>query len=104
MHFEAQTADLKMHAGKDFLLSSGAGMTMDVHEGDARFRVLHGGMNLQAACAITFGGEGGGPIRLGQSGGKIEITANGNLAIDAPEVKITGGSIAIKGLGTGNNS
>ncbi len=104
MQFQAARGNLSLHAGKDLIASSGAGMSLTARGGNASIRVEQGDLNVQAARAITVQGEGGGPIRIGQPDGTIEITAGGNLAIDAPKVKITAGSIAIKAKSIGNNS
>lgn len=104
MQLEAARADVDVRAGRDLRVASGAGASLEVRRRDARLRVTRGSLQLQTAGAMTFRGEGNAPIRIGQSGASIEITADGRLAIDAAAVEISAGSITIEGQGVGNNS
>jgi len=103
IHLQASRANLTARAGKDLRMQAGQGMAVEVRKSDAEVKATKGNVTLQAAKAITLRGEGNGPIRIGQSGATIEIKANGNLSIDASQVEISGGSIAIKGGAVGNN-
>lgn len=103
IHLESERGDLSARSGKDFNIRSGQNLSLEVRQRDARVRASKGSLTVQAAKAITFKGQGGDSIKIGQAGSTIEITADGKLAIDATAVEISGGSIAIKGSSVGNN-
>jgi hypothetical protein len=65
--------------------------------------VNSGDFQLEAAKSISFKGQGGGIIHIGQTAGSIEIDTSGELNIKAPTVNITGGTINIKGSNVANN-
>jgi uncharacterized protein (DUF2345 family) len=104
IRFQAESADVAVTAGRDLNINSGADTSLEVRNGDADIKVTQGSFQLQAAKDISFKGDGGGPITIGQAGGTISIAENGNLSIEGPEVEITGNTISIKGNNVGNNS
>ncbi|RFA29862.1 hypothetical protein CAI21_08490 [Alkalilimnicola ehrlichii] len=99
----AENQDLELDAGQDLVVQTGNAFSLNVADEDIRFLVEQGDFALDSAGAITVKGQGNGNIHIGQSGGAIEITADGNLTVDAPKVEITGGNIAIKGQNLGEN-
>ncbi len=99
----AETQDFLIEAKKDFVLRTGKNASFDI--GGPRFdvQVETGDFQLRAAKAITFKGQGGGVIHIGQAAGAIEIDTGGELNITAPTVNITGGTINIKGGNVASN-
>ncbi len=103
VHLEAEAQDVDIRAEKDFLLRAGQSASMEVSKQNMEVQVVSGDFQLQAAKSITFIGQGGGIIHIGQAAGSIEIDTSGELNIKGPRVNITGGSINIKGSNVANN-
>lgn len=103
VRLEAETQDVDIKAEKDFLLRAGQSASMEVSKQNLNIQVVSGDFLLQAAKSITFKGQGGGIIHIGQVSGSIEIDTGGELNINAPTVNITGGTINIKGSNVANN-
>jgi type VI secretion system secreted protein VgrG len=100
----AEAANVEIRAEQDLIVETGADVSLAVRNQNATILVEQGDFSLQAKGAISFRGEGGGVIHIGQAGGSIEISDSGDLTIDAPQVEINGGAIAIKGQSVGNNA
>lgn len=99
----AEGQDIELRAGADVVIQSGANLSLEVLNEDMSVLIDQGDFQLQAAGAITIKGQGGGPIRIEQGGGVLEITPDGDLTIDAPSVEINANKIAIKAQEVGNN-
>ena len=99
----AESADIDLRAGKDMIVQTGADLSVEVRTGDATVLVDQGKFELEAASAITFKGQGGGVIHIGQGAGAIEISEDGDFTVNAPKVEINAASIAIKGQTISNN-
>ncbi len=99
----AEKQDIVQHSGKDYIVEVGQAMSMDVRKRDMKVIVDKGNIDIKAAKNISIRGQGGGSIVLDQSGGRIEISSNGNINIAAPAVTITAGSIRLKGQAISSN-
>jgi type VI secretion system secreted protein VgrG len=76
---------------------------MEVRGDNFNLQVVQGKISISAARAITLMGQGGGAIRIGQSGGGIEITPGGDVIISGGSVEVNGGMISLKGGKIGSN-
>ncbi|MCU7843215.1 MAG: type VI secretion system tip protein VgrG [Candidatus Thiodiazotropha sp. (ex Monitilora ramsayi)] len=103
VHVAAEAQDFSVDAEKDFVLRAGQNASFEIAEQNFDIQVVSGDFLLQAAKAITFKGQGGGVIHIGQGSGSIEIDTNGELNIAGPTVNIIGGTINIKGGNVANN-
>jgi type VI secretion system secreted protein VgrG len=99
----AEAQDLKADVERDFILRAGQGASMEILEQNLDIQVNSGDFQLQAAKSISFKGQGGGVIHIGQASGSIEIDTSGELNIAGPTVNISGGTINIKGGNVANN-
>lgn len=103
IQLEAETLDVLVHAQRDYLLKAGQNASFEVKHQNLLMQVNSGSFQLQAAKAITFKGQGGGKIHIGQAAGAIEIDTSGELNISAPKVTISADTINIKGSNVVNN-
>jgi type VI secretion system secreted protein VgrG len=103
VHFVAEAQDLSADVERNFVMRAGQGASMEILEQDLDMQVNNGDFQLQAAKSISFKGQGGGIIHIGQASGSIEIDTSGELNIAGPTVNITGGTINIKGGNVANN-
>lgn len=103
VRFTAESGDVELRAERDCVVQTGGALSVEVRNRDASFLIEQGSFSVEAKGAITFKGQGNGKIHIGQAGGAIEISEEGDLTIDAPSVEITADAIAIKGKGVSNN-
>jgi type VI secretion system secreted protein VgrG len=69
-----------------------------VKQGDQIVKVDNGSLHIQAANGISIEGQGGGSIKIGQSGAGIQIDAGGNVNLYGKAVTISGNSgVKLKG-------
>ena len=99
----AEKEDMTLTSGKDMVGDIQNNFSVDVHNKNIEIQVTSGNAAIQAAKNITFKGDGGGLIHVGQSGGVIEISAGGDLTVDGKSVTVNAPTINIRGNAVGNN-
>ncbi|WP_305044496.1 type VI secretion system Vgr family protein [Geoalkalibacter sp.] len=95
--------DIDVRSGRDLIAEVGRNLSMEVRGDNFNLQVVQGKISISAARAITLMGQGGGAIRIGQSGGGIEITPGGDVIISGGSVEVNGGMISLKGGKIGSN-
>ncbi|MDY6848841.1 MAG: type VI secretion system tip protein TssI/VgrG [Thermodesulfobacteriota bacterium] len=100
---QSDRQDIVMRSGRDLVAEVGRNLSMEVRSEDFDLQVTQGKISINAARAITVTGQGGGAIRIGQSGGGIEITAGGDVIISGGSVEVNAGMISLKGGKIGSN-
>jgi type VI secretion system secreted protein VgrG len=100
---QSDRQDIEMRSGRDLIAEVGGNLSMEVRSENFDLQVTQGRININAARAITMTGQGGGAIRIGQSGGGIEITAGGDVIISGGSVEVNAGMISLKGGKIGSN-
>jgi type VI secretion system secreted protein VgrG len=100
---QSDRQDIEMRSGRDLIAEVGGNLSMEVRSENFDLQVTQGRININAARAITVTGQGGGAIRIGQSGGGIEITAGGDVIISGGSVEVNAGMISLKGGKIGSN-
>jgi type VI secretion system secreted protein VgrG len=103
VRLEAEAQDVDIKAERDLLLRAGQNASLEITNQNLDVQVVSGDFQLKAAKSITFKGQGGGIIHIGQGSGSIEIDTGGELNIKGPTVNITGSTINIKGSNVANN-
>ena len=69
-----------------------------VKQGDQIIKIDNGSLKIQAGNGIRIQGQGGGSIKIGQSGAGLQIDAGGNVKLYGKAVTINGGSgVKLKG-------
>lgn len=99
----AEKEDLSLTSAKDTVVDVGNNCSVEVHNKNLELQVTSGHAAIQAAKNITFKGDGGGLIHVGQSGGSIEITTGGDLTVDGKSITVNAPVINIRGNAVGNN-
>lgn len=100
---QSDREDIAIRSGRDLIAEVGRGLSMEVRGADFDLQVTSGKISISAARAITVVGQGGGAIRIGQSGGGIEITPGGDVVISGGSVDVNAGAISLKGGKIGSN-
>ncbi len=100
---QAEKEDFKINAAKDMVFDVDKNMSIEVHDKNMEVLVTTGKTSIQAAKAITFKGDGGGMIHVGQSGGVIEISTGGDLTVDGKTITVNAPTINVRGNAVGNN-
>ncbi|MCH8542066.1 MAG: type VI secretion system tip protein VgrG [Alcanivorax sp.] len=99
----AETGSAALRAGKDLLLESGEDFSLEAVNGDVSINSRNGDLDISVNGSISMRGAGNKAIRIGQSGGMIEITPGGDLIIQGKNVEISGDSIKVNGDLVGGN-
>lgn len=100
---QTEREDIEIRSGRDLVAEVGRSLSMEVRGADFDLQVSNGKISISAARAITVTGQGGGAIRIGQSGGGIEITPGGDVIISGGSVDVNAGAISLKGGKIGSN-
>ncbi|WP_429884438.1 type VI secretion system Vgr family protein [Geoalkalibacter halelectricus] len=100
---QSDREDITIRSGRDLIAEVGRSLSMEVRGADFDLQVTSGKISISAARAITVVGQGGGAIRIGQSGGGIEITPGGDVVISGGSVSVNAGAISLKGGKIGSN-
>ncbi len=100
---QAEKEDFKMEVAKDMIVDVKGNTSIEVHENNFECQVTNGNTSIQAAKAITFKGDGGGMIHVGQSGGLIEVSTGGDLTVDGKTITVSAPTINVRGNSVGNN-
>jgi len=93
---EAKNKDVIINTGKDMLTTVESNYSLEVKQKNIEMLIPDGKFSIEAGSSITFSGKGGGPIHIGQGSGKIEISSNGDLLLEGPNINIKSSSINIK--------
>ena len=99
----AEKEDMTLTTGKDMRVDVINNLSIAVQNKNLEMQVTSGNAAIQAAKNITFKGDGGGLIHVGQSGGVIEISTGGDLTVDGKSITVNAPSINIRGNSVGNN-
>ena len=99
----AEKEDISLTTGKNMVVDVINNLSVAVHNKNLEMQVTSGNAVIQAAKHITFKGDGGGMIHVGQSGGVIEISTGGDLTVDGKSITVNAPSINIRGNSVGNN-
>lgn len=97
LRMEAERGDVELIAGEALIANAGEGLSVQVDRGDARLLVQQGDMHCDLHGGLTLRGSGNAPLSIGQSGGGLEVEADGGLIIQGPTVRISGGTVVIDG-------
>jgi len=100
---EAESKNININAGKDLLKNIESNYSLEVKQKNVELLIPTGKMSIDAGSSITFSGKGGGVMHIGQASGKIEISSNGDLLLDGPNINIKSASINIKAGSIGGN-
>ena len=99
----AENGDLTQSAAGNMLTEVGQSQSIEVKGQNLDILVEQGGINIQAARALTVKGRGGGTLHIGQGSGAIEINSAGDLTLATPSLCINAALINIKAGSIGNN-
>ena len=99
----AEKEDITFTAAKDMVVDASNNISIEVHNKNFEMQVTSGHTAIQAAKNITFKGDGGGLIHVGQSGGVIEVSTGGDLTVDGKSITVNAPTINIRGNSVGNN-
>ncbi|MBA3980844.1 MAG: hypothetical protein C0462_09630 [Alcanivorax sp.] len=103
LKLSADEGSASIRSGADMLIESGDDFSLDIPDGNASIRAPSGDLTVEADGAMTFIGGGNGPMRIGQGGGVIEITASGDVIIQSANIELSGDVIKVDGQQIGNN-
>ncbi|MFY0666104.1 MAG: type VI secretion system tip protein VgrG [Natronospirillum sp.] len=102
IQWRAEEGDVNISTGANLLMES-AGQRFDVvNEGDYSVAVEQGSYLLDAAEDISVVSEGG-IITLKNAAGLIQITADGNLLLEGPEIELQSDNLLVSGKALANN-
>ena len=97
VNLHTETQNIEVQAGKDMVVDVMDNMSLEVRNDNLNIIVTSGNFEIKAAKAITVKGQGGGPIHIGQSGGKVEIAAGGAITIQGKTINVDGSNVYLKG-------
>lgn len=100
---QAEKEDIRITSAKDMVVDATQNLSIEVHDKNFETLVTNGKTAIQAAKAITFLGDGGGMLHVGQSGGVIEVSTGGDLTVDGKSVTVNAPTINVRGNTIGNN-
>jgi len=101
---KAEKQNIEMTAGKDMVVDVARALTVEVRNSDMNLLVDSGNLHFKTARDTSFIGRGGGNITLTQTRGTLQITTNGNVALQAGKIDIQGNSINLKAGKISENS
>ena len=99
----SEAQNVTVRSAQDLMLESQADFSLSSEEGSLSLIADGGDLEIEGQGAVTIKGMGNAPIRIGQSGGTIEITPSGDVIIQAANIELSGNSIKVDGQQIGGN-
>jgi type VI secretion system secreted protein VgrG len=96
IQLKAEKQDIRMTAGKDMLVDVARALSVEVRNSNMELIVNRGNLNIKTARDTSVIGQGGGPVTITQANGSLQITTQGNVAIQGGKIDIHGNSINLK--------
>lgn len=103
VRLEAEQQDVQIIANRNSIQKTERNATYEVRQGNLETIVASGNYHLRAAKSLTFKGEGGGKIHIGQTGCMLEIDTGGNMNLSGNKLQMDFSTIMVKGQNIGNN-
>lgn len=102
IYWRSEEGEVQITAGTDLMMESGGQRFDEVREGDYSLTVEQGNYLVQAAEDISLVSEGG-SITLKNATGQIQITSEGNLLLEGPDIELHSDNILVTGGALANN-
>lgn len=100
---KAEQQDVEIIANRNSIQKTKQNATYEIKQGNLKMIVASGNYHLRVAKALTFKGEGGGKIHIGQTGCILEIDTGGNMNLSGNKLQMDFSTIMVNGQNIGCN-